>query len=92
MYKHKSDIAQERWAKNKVIGQGGWNNFTHLTGDGEGTIFPVTADGNLRWYRYNGDGNWAEGSGSTIGAYETSLITYDHLLHCEYSGQNKKLF
>lgn len=57
----------------KQIGTG-WNVFTTLLGDGAGTIFAFSANGNLQWYRYDctnlntGAGSWAAGSGDVIGS------------------------
>ena len=46
------------WAPNSrnVIGNG-WNSFKFLCGGGNGVLFGVEPDGDLRWYRYTaGDG------------------------------------
>lgn len=63
------------WAGNSrnTIGNG-WNTFKFLCGGGNGVLFGVEPDGDLRWYRYFGDGTadrsghtgWAHSSGNVI--------------------------
>jgi hypothetical protein len=60
----------------KVIGWG-WSEFIHVFAGGGGTIYAISSDGALRWYKHSfgtgpgikaGASLWAEGSGNIIGS------------------------
>ncbi|WP_394752449.1 tachylectin-related carbohydrate-binding protein [Crenothrix sp.] len=55
--------------KMTVIGNG-WQNYQHVFSGGDGVIYALTTDGNMRWFRHTGwqDGSnkWAAGSGKQI--------------------------
>src|SRR2546425_982172 len=63
------------WAPNSgnVVGNG-WADFQRIVGTGS-TLFAIQPDGDLLWYRYNGDGTadrsgatgWAPNSGNVVG-------------------------
>ena len=64
------------WVPNSgnVIGRG-WNGFLHLVSGGDGRLYAVAQNGDLRWYQYVGEGlsdptggtGWAPNSGNVIG-------------------------
>lgn len=64
------------WASNSgnTIGNG-WQAFKFLCGGGDGTLFGVERNGDLRWYKYFGSGEsdpagstgWHPNSGAQIG-------------------------
>lgn len=53
----------------------GWKNFSHILGAGDGVILAIREDGDLLWYKYEGNGEsnragnqrWHANSGNTIG-------------------------
>ncbi|MER6558676.1 tachylectin-related carbohydrate-binding protein [Streptomyces sp. NPDC001027] len=49
---------------------GGWNIYSKVFGGGEGVIYAVTPEGQLRWYRHDGwqDGtaSWTAGQGGNL--------------------------
>jgi hypothetical protein len=60
-----------RWATptGKVVGTG-WK-VRHVFSGGNGVIYAVTDDGELKWYRHDGRGDgsarWASPSGKVVG-------------------------
>jgi len=73
---HRAQDGSPSWDKNtgNAIGNG-WQGFKWLLGCGNGVVMGVQPDGDLLWYRYDGDGTedrsgalgWDPGSGSVIG-------------------------
>lgn len=61
-------------ASSNPIGNG-WQNFTEILGGGDGVMLAIDRAGNMRWYRYLGDGEpdrsaatgWHPNSGNVIG-------------------------
>lgn len=53
----------------------GWQNFRQVMGGGDGVVFAIAENGNLLWYRYDGEGEpghsgglgWHPNSGNPIG-------------------------
>lgn len=73
---HNAENGTPSWDGNSgnPIGNG-WQGFRHVLGCGDGVVMAVEQGGDLRWYRYEGDGTadrsgalgWDPGSGSVIG-------------------------
>jgi hypothetical protein len=60
------------WASRtgNAIASAEWGETTQACGGRDGVIYAVDGRGDLRWYRYTGDGStstWATGSGGVIG-------------------------
>jgi M6 family metalloprotease-like protein len=86
--------AHANWDSNSgnTIGRG-WNGLQHLFPRGDGVIFAVHPNGNLLYYRYDGDGtsdpnatglNWDPNSGNTIG---TGWANFRFLCSKPYEGR-----
>ncbi|UUV28429.1 tachylectin-related carbohydrate-binding protein [Amycolatopsis roodepoortensis] len=58
----------DRWLEyGRVLGDG-WQNITDVAGVGGGVFYAVVNNEALRWHRYLGNGAWATGSGTQVGA------------------------
>ncbi|GAA3463976.1 tachylectin-related carbohydrate-binding protein [Saccharothrix longispora] len=73
----------------REVGATGWNQFTDFAAAGGGVFWAVEgAAGNLRWYRYLGDGAWAADSGKVVGpgGWVTGIQTESHPDACRVVG------
>ncbi|MGM1061315.1 tachylectin-related carbohydrate-binding protein [Saccharothrix sp. Mg75] len=66
-----------------------WGQYTDFAAAGGGVFWAVEgATGNLRWYRYLGDGAWAADSGKVVGpgGWVTGIQTESHPDACKVVG------
>ncbi|WP_410653135.1 tachylectin-related carbohydrate-binding protein [Amycolatopsis sp. cmx-4-54] len=75
------DANSQRWLEYaKLIGAGGWQNFAQMASAGGDVLYTLDKNnGQIKWYRYLGDGTWAPGPTviGTIGADWQLSVTTD---------------
>ncbi|WP_216213422.1 tachylectin-related carbohydrate-binding protein [Amycolatopsis aidingensis] len=69
LYRHQYHAESQRWIeRDNKVGNGGWQRFSSITSAGADVIYAVDRDSHdMLWYRYLGDGEWAEGP-KTVGS------------------------
>lgn len=68
LYRYQYDADSQRWLEyERKVGDSGWGQFSDVASVGGGVFYALKADtGQLRWYRYLGDGAWATDAGKFI--------------------------
>ncbi|MFD9704135.1 tachylectin-related carbohydrate-binding protein [Lentzea sp. NPDC059081] len=68
LFRYQYDAESQRWLEyEREVGSSGWNQFSDVASVGGGVFYAVKADsGQLRWYRYLGDGQWAADAGKFV--------------------------
>ncbi|MEV6242265.1 tachylectin-related carbohydrate-binding protein [Lentzea sp. NPDC051838] len=68
LYHYEYDAESQRFTEYaRLVGGSGWGQFSDVASVGGGIFYALKADtGQLRWYRYLGEGNWATDSGKFI--------------------------
>lgn len=66
LYSYRYHAESERWLEYaRLVGTGGWQAFSDVAGIGGGVFYALDGGaGKLKWYRYLGDGTFANGSGT----------------------------
>ncbi|MET9230421.1 tachylectin-related carbohydrate-binding protein [Lentzea sp. NPDC003310] len=68
LFRYQYDADSQRWLEYaRQVGDSGWGQFSDVASVGGGVFYALKADtGQLRWYRYAGNGSWAPDSGKFI--------------------------
>ncbi|GAB3495290.1 hypothetical protein GCM10027521_44360 [Amycolatopsis cihanbeyliensis] len=69
LYRHQYHAESQRWLeRDNKVGHGGWQKFSSITSAGGDVLYAVDGNsGDMLWYRYLGNGEWAEGP-KTVGS------------------------
>ncbi|WP_156213444.1 tachylectin-related carbohydrate-binding protein [Lentzea aerocolonigenes] len=69
LYRYQYDAESQRFVEyGRLVGGSGWGQFTDVASVGGGIFYALNgSNGQVKWYRYLGEGNWATDAGKNVG-------------------------
>lgn len=68
LFHYRYDAESERWLEyNRQVSVASWTEYVDVASAGGGVFYAMNKSGELKYYRYLGDGNWTSSSGTKIG-------------------------